>query len=374
MIRLMPAVCKRKRTSTPVGPSTYEVSQIASLEHDTTQGIQNSVCLIDATHLILAYVDGSSKPCVKSFALNASYGISQANALEHSTVEGWTNSVIAIDATHFILAYRDSTNSYGYIKTFAINSSYVITELHSLQFTTVCYSNYNIIMLDSTHFAVVYLGVDIDGFVSTFSIDGSYNISLLNTLEYDTTNGQLASMCKIDSTHFAIANRDDSYYEGYVRTFSVDGSYAITQVSKAKFSYVSKISYASIILLDASHLAIAYTGGSAGYLRIVSFNASYVLSVVSHLQHAASYYNNGHNCLAKIDDTHFALAFAGESDDGYIKTFGVDGSYNMTEIDSLEHDTANGTFNSLILLDATHLALAYAGERDDGYVKTFLIS
>ena len=40
--------------------------------------------------------------------------------------------------------------------------------------------------------------------------------------------------------------------------------------------------------------------------------------------------------------------------------------YDITEIDSLEHDTLNGTYNSLVMVNATHFILAYTGTGSDG--------
>ena len=39
-----------------------------------------------------------------------------------------------------------------------------------------------------------------------------------------------------------------------------------------------------------------------------------------------------YNSLVKIDDTHFILAYTGTDNDGFIKTFSIDGSYNITQI------------------------------------------
>lgn len=73
-----------------------------------------------------------------------------------------------------------------------------------------------------------------------------------------------------------------------------------------------------------------------------------------------------------IDSTHFILAYAGSGSDGYIKTFSIDDNYNVTEINSLEHDSANGTENSLVKIDDTHFALAYNGTSSYyGYFKIF---
>ena len=40
--------------------------------------------------------------------------------------------------------------------------------------------------------------------------------------------------------------------------------------------------------------------------------------------------------------------------DGFIKTFSIDGSHNVTQIDSLEHDVNQGRFNSMIMIDSIH--------------------
>jgi hypothetical protein len=48
-------------------------------------------------------------------------------------------------------------------------------------------------------------------------------------------------------------------------------------------------------------------------------------------------------------------------------------AYEITEIDSLEHDTVNATYNSLVKIDATHFILAYSGVDGDGFIKTLSI-
>ena len=48
-------------------------------------------------------------------------------------------------------------------------------------------------------------------------------------------------------------------------------------------------------------------------------------------------------------------------------------AYDITQLKSLEHDTANGTFNSLVKIDDTHYILAYTGLDNDGFIKTFFV-
>ncbi len=44
------------------------------------------------------------------------------------------------------------------------------------------------------------------------------------------------------------------------------------------------------------------------------------------------------------------------------------------QVQSLEHDTLRGQSNSLVQVDADTYALAYAGDGSDGFIKTFTIS
>ena len=81
-----------------------------------------------------------------------------------------------------------------------------------------------------------------------------------------------------------------------------------------------------------------------------------------------------YNSFVKVDDDTYALAYAGDGDDGFIKTFTIsaDGA-TITEVASLEHDTTQATHNSLI--SAPHgILLAYTGADDDGFLQTFSIT
>ena len=69
-----------------------------------------------------------------------------------------------------------------------------------------------------------------------------------------------------------------------------------------------------------------------------------------------------YNSFVQVDADTFALAYTGQANDGFIKTFDIsaDGT-TITEVSSLEHDTSRGTDNSLVQVDADTFALAYAG-------------
>ena len=354
--------------------AAYDVTQINSLEHDTNNGTFNSLVQIDATHYILAYDPGGSKGRISTFSIDGSYVTTELNSLEHESVaQAAFNSLVKIDATHFILAYGGVDND-GYIKTFSIDGSYAITEIDSLEHDGVQGARNSLIQIDATHYMLAYMGLDNDGYIKTFSIDGSFNITEIDSLEHDTTFGYDNTLVKIDATHFALAYGGDSLH-GYIKTFSIDGSFNITQVDVIEHDTGGGYE-GSLILLDSTHLVLAYWGnddgaGLDGFIKTFSLDGSFNLTEVDVLEHDTI--NGRSNSLVKIDDTHFILAYAGDGNDGYITTFSIDGSYNITKISSIEHDENNGFNNSLVKIDATHFILAYGGVDNDGYIKTFSI-
>jgi hypothetical protein len=251
-------------------------------------------------------------------------GYTEIDSLEHDTTQGTQNSLVMIDSTHFILAYAGTDND-GFIKTFSIDENYDnITEIDSLEHDFSTGSLNSLVMIDSTHFILAYTGTDNDGFIKTFSIDENCdNITEIDSLEHDTNYGLYNSLIKIDSTHFILAY-DGIDDDGFIKTFSIDE------------------------------------------------NCDNITEIDS-LEHDTA--NGTYNSLIKIDSTHFILAYTGTESDGFIKTFSIDENCdNITEIDSIEHDTANGLFNSLVMIDSTHFILAYAGSGDDGFIKTFFYS
>jgi len=128
----------------------------------------------------------------------------------------------------------------------------------------------------------------------------------------------------------------------------------------------------SLVKIDATHFILAYRGsnGLDGFIKTFSIDGAYNITEIDTLLHDT--FNNDYNSLVQIDPTHFMLAYAGDGgDEGLIRTFEVDGSYNVTETASIEHDTSTGIYNSLVKIDSTHFMLAYTGVDDDGFVKTF---
>lgn len=358
-----------------------DITEIDSIEHDTARGTDNSMVQIDATHYILAYRGTSSSTGnIATFSIDgASDNITELDSLEYNSSSGGSKaSLVKIDDTHFILSVGilGGDDIGANLITFSIDGSFNITEIATLVHDTsgIGGEQTSLVKIDATHFALAYTTSGNDGNIKTFSIDGSYeNITELAVLEHDGSGGigGYESMVLIDSTHLILAY-GGSGFDGFMKTFSFDGSYLnITQIDVLEHDTSFGI-HNSLVKIDATHFALAYTSdGSDGKIKTFSIDGSFdTITEIDALEHETS--NNDFNSLVLIDATHFALAYAGNGDDGFIKTFSIDGSFdNITQLDSLEHDTSNGEYNSLVLIDSTHVILAYAGSGDDGFITTF---
>ena len=311
-------------------------------------------------------------PTVDGFDLYewAAYDVAEIDSHEYDTTQGRYNSLVMIDATHFILAYTGADFD-GFIKTFSIDASYdTIAEIDVLEHDTILGISNSLVMMDSTHFALAYKQSTY-GAIRTFSIDGNYdNITTIDTL-VDSVARYNNSLVKIDATHLILAYKGASN-DGFIKTFSVDGDCDnITEIDELEHDTVGN-SYNSLVMIDATHFILAYADyQNDGVIKTFSIDGSYDnIAQIHSLEHDTA--DSTWNSLVKIDATHFILAYSSTASNAWIKTFSINGSYVTVEIDALEHDTAITYGHSLIMIDSTHFVLAYISA-NNGHIKTFSI-
>ena len=114
---------------------------------------------------------------------------------------------------------------------------------------------------------------------------------------------------------------------------------------------------------------------SAFSLNDAFANDGSLIDEITTLMHGTA--NGEYNSLVQVDSDTYALAYTGLGDDGYITTFTIsaDGSTTLEEeFETIEHDATNGQYNSLVHVAGDTYALAYTGFEDDGYISTFTIS
>jgi len=353
----------------------YDIEQLDSLEFETSVIDHVSVCRIDSTHYMVAYEVSNTSAWVSTFSVDSDGTITELDSLQYVASGGEYASIAQIDSTHYAVAHQEGGGN-GWITTFSIDGSYSITELNHLQFTTSTSGFFSLVAIDSTHLILASDQVVAQqGEMRTFSLDGSYNITQEDLLVFTSVDDVLYnSLVKIDSTHFALA-----YYiagateQSYIETFEIDGSYNITSVDVLNFT--TRADDCSLVLLDSTHLALAFNNQtSSGTIKTFELDGSYNVTEVDSLTHITSSIRT--ESLVFVAPNILALAYtSNSSDNGWIKTFTFDGSYEIKERESLEYDTAYSYSNALLALNDNILSLAYSGgSGHTGFTKTFEIT
>ena len=385
------------------------ITEVDSLEHDAANGRYNSLVQVDSDTYALAYSGEGEDGFISTFTISADgTTITEVESLEHDTTYGLYNSLVQVDSDTYALAYFGSGGD-GFISTFDIDSTGDITPIRvanhatlgegssvNLEHDTTYGKENSLVQVDSDTYALAYAGSGSDGYISTFTIsaDGT-TITEVESLEHDAANGRFNSLVQVDSGTYALAyvGEDD---DGFISTFDIDSTGDITPIRVANHATLGEGSsvnlehdtvyarYNSLVQVDSDTYALAYTGsGSDGFIStftIPSDGSS--ITEVDSLEHdtALGYYNS----LVQVDSDTYALAYAGAGYDGFISTFTISSDGTITAVktqslgNNLEHDTTSAIENSLVQVDSDTYALAYTGDGFgagyDGYISTFTIS
>lgn len=357
----------------------YDIPRSDTLTH-LSGAIYSSAVVIDSTHAIVAHRGTSSDGFIQTVSWDSDFDtLTIVDTLEHSTTDVSYNSLIEIDSTHFALAYTDAELGVddGHIKTFSIDGSYVITQVDAFEFDTADGTYVSLVLVDSTHMAVAYTGVDGDGFIKTFVFDSGTgdNIALVDTLEHDTSGPVTHnSLVLIDATHLALAYTGTDT-DGFIKTFSMgSGGSSITQIDVLEHETTLSV-WTSLALIDTdggvTHLALAYsTTGNAGVLKSFSTDSSYnnLAQIDSFTLASASARANSLVLIdTDTDGSHFVQGFLFGAA-MMVETYSLDGNYNnFASVDIWEASSSTGeTHKSLVKIDDSHYFLSFASAAEVG--------
>ncbi len=96
------------------------ITEVATLEHDITQGYDNSLVQVDSDTYALAYAGTGGDGFISTFTISADGStVTEVATLEHDTVNGYDNSLVQVDSDTYALAYA-GPDSDGFISTFTI--------------------------------------------------------------------------------------------------------------------------------------------------------------------------------------------------------------------------------------------------------------
>ena len=295
------------------------------------------------------------------------------------STQGKEPKVIQISGSVYAVVYKGSGND-GFLRTFSVNSNGDVTStnIDTLEFDTTNGKTPSILSISGDIYAIAYTGTGDDGFIKTVDIDSSGNIenSVIDTLEFDTVKGKTPYVLNISGDIYVIAyagNGDD----GFIKTIEINSSGAITNsiIDTLEFDTVKgKTPY--ILSISGDIYAVAYAGnGDDGFIKTIDIDSSGNIenSVIDTLEFDTTKGKTPE--LINISGDIYAVAYTGDGDDGFIKTVDIDSSGNIENsiIDTLEFDTDVGKTPNIIAIVGNVYALAYQGSNEEIYVKTFQI-
>jgi|GEM_PF-2756373 len=278
--------------------------------------------------------------------------------------DGAYGTLIKITDNIIAVAYMTGTGAAGpgEVKTYNIATDSVID---TLEFDGTQARYPQIFSIDSTHFGIVYTGPGNDGFIKTFSHSSGTSITLVNTNEFDTTLFFYPGYAEIDSDHLIVAGYNGSS-EYDVRTFSISGAYVTAQIDSHTIAGAGTANKNIIVKASATKFVGAFVQNDSDVLLTTyTLDGSYNITNVDTLEIAITGIGIDVNVIS-IDETHFMVIYAINNVNYTIKTYSVDsGNDNITLVDTYNDATAQASDNSMVLLDSSTVAIVRRDENSD---------
>jgi len=282
--------------------------------------------------------------------------------------------------TGYTVAYAGEGDD-GYLKTIDIATDGQITDtvIDMLEFDTLQGNTPGMVPISGDVYAIAYAGDGDVGTLKTVEIatDGQITDIVVDTLEFDSLAGKTPHMVHISGDIYAIAYSGDGD-SGFLKTVEIatDGQITDTVIDTLEFdSLAGKTPH--MVHVSGNVYAIAYAGnGDVGILKTVEIatDGQITDTVVDTLEFDSLKGITPH--MVHISGDVYAIAYAGDGDDGFLKTVEIaaDGLITDTVIDTLEFDTLQGKTPGIVRTSGDIYAVAYAGDGDVGILKTVEIA
>ncbi len=280
----------------------------------------------------------------------------------------------------YVIAYTGDTDD-GFLKTVQIAGSGEIgnEEIDSFEFDVVKGKTPDIIPISGDVYAIAYAEDGDDGRLITVTIanDGQITEAIIDSVEFDNAKGKTPNIIHISGNVYAIAYAGDGD-DGWLITGTITAAGQITDtlIDSLEFDPV-KGKTPNIIPISGNVYAIAYAGDlDDGFLITVTIatDGQITDTVIDTLEFDTSQGKTPN--IIPISGDVYAIAYAGNADAGSLKTVTIatDGQITDPVIDTLEFDSAKGKTPNIIPVSGDVYAIAYAGNGDDGFLKTFTIA
>ncbi len=231
----------------------------------------------------------------------------------------------------------------------------------------------------SEYYLIAYQGESSDGYLRTLRVwndDGLMRQSLVDVWEHDSSDGGYDSIVHVAGDVYAVAYRDGA---GKVTVFTVtvDDTNGVITKSAIDTQLLSYSGYdCNMIHVIDTVYAISYRNASTndGFLETISIDSSGSIgdSVIDTIEFdtADGYYPK----MTMIDSDTVGIAYQSTSTTGYLKTFDISASGDISTF-TFEWDDAYGHLLDAVRLGTSEYYLvAYQGEGTDGYICTMRVS
>jgi len=279
-----------------------------------------SVAKIDSTHFVVAYRDGGTWEGTAIIGVTDGDDTISSYGGEKVFNSGTTNSIQVdmLDLTHIVVAYQDAGNSnYGTAVVGITDGSSTISSFGTENtFIDEFAGDIGMSVIDSTHFVVAYRATSSYGYAIIGETDGSTAISSYGSqLVFNSADSNYNDVVVLDSTHFAVVYMDDGGSDyGIARVGVTDGDTTINSYGDENIFNSVRSTNVRVSSYNSSHFVVVYEddggddyGGSkvgtvsgttiSGYTDEVIFNSAITTDIDIDI----------------IDSTHFIVSY---KDDG----------------------------------------------------------
>ena len=295
-------------------------------------------------------------------------GISGKIPFEFDLFEGKEPALTQIDNTHYLCVYR-GWGSDGKSVVLTVNpTTWTVTKGTTFEFDNQKGEAPALAKIDNRHYLCVYEGDDDDGWATVLTVNtDTWIITKETSCEFDNQKGETPALTKIDGTHYLCAYEGD-HGDGWATVLTVDtDTWAITKETPYKFD-TKKCETPALAKIDYAHYLCVYEGDhDDGWATVLTVDTD-TWAITKNTPFEFDTKKGKTPALAKVDDTHYLCAYAGNGDDGWATVLAIDTDiWSITKGTSYEFDTQKGETPVLSKIDDTHHLCAYSGNNDDGW-------
>ncbi len=376
------------------------ITEVATLEHDTNEGIHNSLKKIDSNKFLLAYTGSGTDGYLKTFIIpDDGSSITEASILEHDTNYAIWNSLELVDFDTYALSYQDGSSD-GQLRTFEYSQ---IATSTNPRISTVSIANNNSTIavtfnepvyratgasgaLEKEDFALTISGGNATlGSATPTSISISGNVYTLGmNLSGQASGYEKIKVSPVDNSIYDASNNEASISqisnEAYLKP---TGNPIILSTSVDAYNTKISVKFLKPLfntnsgsgLPEVSDFTISLSGGTSTLTSSTPTSISGGSGPLFDFTFATAGVADGNetvtitpvaNSLWSYEGTLVATSQSNNS-------VSLNASF-MNPITNFEHNADHATYNSMIHISGNVYAIAYEGANNKGIIQTISIS